>query len=194
MTRSSLVCSLFPDRSARPTSSSPRRATSAGLCLYPDRYGYRYLTDAGPVALDPVDGPSTVTIATRLDGVSVPTRLPEVVWRAGVDLHPLDVRDVGTRSWLRSLIWPEHDERRARLVRGRPDEAPGARSGGRPGPGLSGQPSTPPRIVWLSNEGRDVFPEIGAQVNGSTKGKFVLAVNDRAVALTGPHGQSYQGL
>jgi hypothetical protein len=38
-----------------------------------------------------------------------------VVWRAGLDLNPLDVTDPADVAWLDALIWPEHDHRRARL-------------------------------------------------------------------------------
>jgi len=44
-----------------------------------------------------------------------PAGLPEVVWRAGLDLNPLDVTDPADLTWLEALIWPEHTHRRARL-------------------------------------------------------------------------------
>jgi hypothetical protein len=90
---------------------------SAGLCLYPDRYSYRYSGPAGPVALDPADGPSPVALDCALDGdVPLPARLPEVVWRGGLDLDPVDVRDDDAVRWLQTLVWPEHEDRRARLA------------------------------------------------------------------------------
>lgn len=86
---------------------------SAGLCLLPDRYSYRY--DDG-TALDPADGPSDVVLPCAVGpGVTVPRRLPEVVWRAGVDLAPVDVNDDDACAWLETLVWPEHDDRRTRL-------------------------------------------------------------------------------
>jgi len=88
---------------------------SAGLCLYPDRYSYRYDTPAGVIALDPDDGPSKVVLPCRISAEDAPDRLPEVVWRAGVDLNPLDVRDADDVAWLETLVWPEHAARRARL-------------------------------------------------------------------------------
>ena len=92
---------------------------SAGLCLYPDRYSYRYTSPAAPagtVALDPADGPSPVVLDCALDGdVPLPARLPEVGWRGGLDLNPLDVRDDDAMRWLETLVWPEHGDRRARL-------------------------------------------------------------------------------
>lgn len=81
---------------------------SAGLCLYPDRYAYRYG--------DHRVGTGTPVLDCALAGaIAPPARRPEVVWRAGLDLHPLDVRDPGDLAWLDALIWPEHAHRRARL-------------------------------------------------------------------------------
>lgn len=87
---------------------------SAGLCLYPDRYSYRYDTGAGLVRLDPADGPSPVVLHSRLTGA--PTlRLPEIVWRAGIDLTPRDARDPADRAWLTGLVWPGESGRRERI-------------------------------------------------------------------------------
>ncbi|MBO1752889.1 DUF2332 domain-containing protein [Actinotalea sp. BY-33] len=86
---------------------------SAGLCLLPDRYSYRY--DDG-TALDPQDGRSEVVLPCSLGpGVSAPTRMPEVAWRAGIDLAPVAVTDPDARAWLETLVWPEHEDRRSRL-------------------------------------------------------------------------------
>jgi hypothetical protein len=90
---------------------------SAGLCLHPDRYSYRYRLPGGDERmLHPTDGPSPVVLDCDLTGpVPVPDRMPEVVWRAGIDLNPLDVHSDSDVAWLEALIWPEHDDRRARL-------------------------------------------------------------------------------
>lgn len=90
---------------------------SAGLCLHPDRYSYRYTADDGTVRmLHPADGPSPVVLDCATTGpVPLPGRLPDVVWRAGIDLNPLDVDDEADVAWLDALIWPEHADRRARL-------------------------------------------------------------------------------
>ena len=95
---------------------------SAGLCLLPDRYSYRYTAvrdttghDAG-ARLDPEGGPSEVVIDCGFGaGVTLPDALPRVAWRAGIDLAPVDVRDPASTGWLEALIWPEHHERRGRL-------------------------------------------------------------------------------
>jgi hypothetical protein len=89
---------------------------SAGLTLLPDRYSYRYaLDDGSTVALDPADGPSELVLECRLHGIRPPEALPRVVWRAGVDLDPIDVNDEDACAWLENLVWPEHEERRRRL-------------------------------------------------------------------------------
>jgi hypothetical protein len=46
---------------------------------------------------------------------TVPTKLPRVVWRAGLDLKPVDLSDPGEVRWLEALVWPEQTDRRARL-------------------------------------------------------------------------------
>ena len=85
---------------------------SAGLCLYPDRYSYRWNDDR----LDPVDGPSTVLLQSQVTGpFPAPQRMPEVVWRAGNDLFPLDVTDPEDLRWLEANVPPEQHERRDRL-------------------------------------------------------------------------------
>ncbi|MEH1101103.1 DUF2332 domain-containing protein [Micromonospora sp. CPCC 205561] len=80
---------------------------SAGLCLYPDRYAYRY----GEHVL----GAGEPVLACAATGMVPPDRLPEVVWRAGLDLNPLRVTDPADVAWLDALIWPEQAHRRARL-------------------------------------------------------------------------------
>ncbi|WP_258725633.1 DUF2332 domain-containing protein [Cellulomonas sp. NS3] len=86
---------------------------STGLCLLPDRYSYRY--DDG-TRLDPADGPADVVLPCSLrPGVRAPGRLPDVAWRAGIDLAPVDVSDDDACAWLETLVWPEHAERRTRL-------------------------------------------------------------------------------
>lgn len=89
---------------------------AAGACLFPDRYEYEYSTPGGATTyLQPNDGPSAVRLRCEIDAASVPTRLPEVVWRAGIDLNPLSFADGDDVAWLETLVWPEHTERRARL-------------------------------------------------------------------------------
>ncbi|MGI8646128.1 MAG: DUF2332 domain-containing protein [Nocardioides sp.] len=87
--------------------------TSAGLCLYPDRWGYRWTTDDGVHEVPGAAGPLECTVTGP---APLPTALIEVAWRAGIDLHPLDVRDDDAMAWLANLVWPEQEERRSLLI------------------------------------------------------------------------------
>lgn len=80
---------------------------SAGLCLQPDRYGYDYGRARIPGAL--------VLPCRANDATPLPARVPEVAWRAGLDLNPLDVRDAADCAWLEALIWPGEQVRIPRL-------------------------------------------------------------------------------
>ncbi|QIG40012.1 DUF2332 domain-containing protein [Microbacterium sp. 4R-513] len=86
---------------------------SAGLCLYPDRYSYRYRGDR-TVSLDPADGESAVILECDLRGAA-PLGMPEVVWRAGLDLDPLDAGDPSDRRFLTTLVWPGEEGRAERI-------------------------------------------------------------------------------
>ncbi|MFI6298976.1 DUF2332 domain-containing protein [Nonomuraea sp. NPDC050790] len=82
--------------------------TSAGLCLFPDKYRYEY---SGHPPFGP---PSPVVLACRTEG-PLPERMPQVAWRAGIDLNPIDITDPEQTRWLEALVWPEQHERLARL-------------------------------------------------------------------------------
>ncbi|AWN28079.1 MULTISPECIES: DUF2332 domain-containing protein [unclassified Streptomyces] len=100
--------------------------TSAGLCLHPDRYRYRYEADG-----EDGDGRRTVTLRSELGAPEsplelicrtggaadeLPDRMPEIVWRAGIDLDPLDpAAEPDDLRWLQALVWPGDGERTARL-------------------------------------------------------------------------------
>ncbi len=85
---------------------------SAGLCLLPDRYGYRFLTpDGGAVELG--DGPPR--LEARLEAGLLPATLPDIRWRRGVDLAPLDASDPDDRRWLEASLPPDRADRHERL-------------------------------------------------------------------------------
>jgi hypothetical protein len=86
--------------------------TSAGLCLYPDRYRITY-DDQPPIG--PRDAKVSIHVSTN-GAVPIPEVELEVADRIGIDLNPLDVRRADDLAWLKACIWPEHDERRARLT------------------------------------------------------------------------------
>jgi hypothetical protein len=86
---------------------------SAGLCLLPELYGYDY----GRNRLMPRQacGGTPVFRCTAGDAVPLPDALPNVVWRAGLDLNPLSAWQPDDRAWLEALVWPEQAGRLARL-------------------------------------------------------------------------------
>ena len=85
---------------------------SAGLCLFPDRWGYAWQTEAGLVQV----GPEPRLPCVVAGPAPLPERPPLVSWRGGIDLNPLDVRDEDAMAWLQVLVYPEHDDRRTRLA------------------------------------------------------------------------------
>jgi hypothetical protein len=81
---------------------------SAGLCLLPDRYRYDY-------GSDPI-GPAESPVMLRCEaGTAPPERLPEIAWRAGIDIAPIDVTDESATAWLEALVWPGEGDRLERL-------------------------------------------------------------------------------
>lgn len=75
---------------------------AAGLCLYPDRWRFRFgpgrtLGDASLPLLETEASPST----------PVPRAAPQVAWRGGIDLQPLDPAEPDTKAWLEALVWPD---------------------------------------------------------------------------------------
>ncbi|MCC3300436.1 DUF2332 domain-containing protein [Arthrobacter sp. zg-Y895] len=85
---------------------------SAGLCLYPDRYGYRY--DDGDLLNDPGRA-DLVLDCTTTGNPPLPRSCPEIIHRTGVDLSPLDPADPEDLAWLDALIWPGMEDRRTLL-------------------------------------------------------------------------------
>jgi hypothetical protein len=85
---------------------------SAGLCLYPDRYSYDYdghrVTPVRPSGVPPFR-------CAASPGTPLPAAPVEVVWRAGLDLNPLDAGDPDAVAWLDALVWPGEEHLRAQL-------------------------------------------------------------------------------
>jgi hypothetical protein len=200
---------------------------SAGLCLCPDRYSYMYTSpDGSRTRVDPVDGPGEVLLPCAIQG-PVPERMPEIVWRAGLDLNPLDVRDLADLAWLEALVWPEHTDRletlraAARVVATDPphviagdlllglrdlvDAAPADATvvvlhsavlcylteADRSAFAATMSDLRRSRgVVWLSNEGWTVLPDVAARLPDGHSPQFILAEDGIPVALTDPHGRS----
>ncbi len=185
---------------------------SAGLCLYPDRYAYSY---SGTRL-----GDASVVFPCVTDG-AVPDALPQITWRAGLDLNPLDVRDSQAMAWLENLVWPGQDERVARLrqaidiVRADPPRI----LKGDLLTDLDGLIAQAPRdatvvvfhtavLAYVSPADREVFREKMSALKGHwisneapsvlgnspAPGKFVLSLDGTPVAHTGPHGQAIHWL
>ncbi|HKD48243.1 MAG TPA: DUF2332 domain-containing protein [Rhizomicrobium sp.] len=82
---------------------------SAGLCLLPDKYAY----DFGGRVTGPTRGEDAAPLfhCAVNDATPVPRKNIDVVWRAGLDLNPLDVRAESDVRWLHALVWPGEGER-----------------------------------------------------------------------------------
>ena len=85
---------------------------SAGLTLLVDRYSYDY----GGHQIAGSD-PRAPTLRCAPQGpVPLPARLPQVIWRAGLDINPLDVNNDDDVRWLNCLLWPGEGDREQRLA------------------------------------------------------------------------------
>ena len=86
---------------------------SAGLNLFWDRYLLRY----SGRCLGPPQSPVVLDCEDRGSGSTpFPSSAPDVAWRAGIDLEPVDIGDDQAALWLRALVWPEHPRRAATLA------------------------------------------------------------------------------
>jgi hypothetical protein len=75
-----------------------------------DRFRYDY----GSTRIGPASSP--VRLRCAVSGrAPIPAAPPEIVWRRGIDLQPIDVRDDDAVRWLLACVWSDHAERRRRL-------------------------------------------------------------------------------
>lgn len=117
---------------------------SSGLNLFFDQYHYEY-TNGRQVGPD-----SRARVVTELRGdvaPLLPSPMPAVADRTGIDLSPVDVTNDDSMRWLESLIWPDMVERLT-LFRAARDIAR----------------QSPPRI--LTGDAMDLVPEVFATVGG----------------------------
>ena len=83
---------------------------SGGLCLLPDRYGYDYGTRRIAGA------PGSPTFPCSVQGPApLPASVPQIAWRVGLDLSPIDIGSAADTAWLEALVWPEQEHRRRHL-------------------------------------------------------------------------------
>jgi len=82
---------------------------SASLCLLPDYYSYNY---GGHLILasHQSHGAPLFNCAAN-EATPLPKRNIDVVWRAGLDLNPLDPSNEQDTRWLKALVWPGEGER-----------------------------------------------------------------------------------
>ena len=189
---------------------------SAGLCLYPDRYGYDY----GRTVLPGVPA----FLCTANPATPLPDRKVDVVWRAGLDLNPLDVTDPDDRAWLDALVWPGEEHLREQLhaaadiaatdpphlVRGDLLTDLPALIADAPRDATLvvfhtavlmyvDDPADRERFVttvltspavWLANEAPELLPGLDpAAVGAHPEGVFLLCRDSRPLARTDPHGR-----
>jgi len=83
--------------------------TGAGLGLHVDRYHYTYrLRDGTESSAGDLRSPVRLSCSVRGDRQPpVPSRLPAVALRLGVDAEPLDLTDTTTARWLAACVPPE---------------------------------------------------------------------------------------
>jgi len=86
---------------------------SAGLCLLPDLYGYDY----GSVRFDPARAAAAAPIfrCAASANTPLPAVVPQIAWRAGLDLDPQSAAEPRDKEWLEALVWPEQIGRLERL-------------------------------------------------------------------------------
>jgi hypothetical protein len=182
---------------------------SAGLCAIPERYSYRFgngprLGTGSPLLECAVDDPALA-----------PTRLPDIRWRLGIDLHPLSVAADADVAWLEALVPLDRPDRRARLrkalatARSEPPEVIA-------GDALAALPDAATRaprdltlvvvslgtLVYLAPDARAAFPSVARGLGArlvtleqsgiaeptSLPGRFVLALDGDPIAEASPHG------
>lgn len=86
---------------------------SAGLTLLPDRYSYDY---PGHPLIAGTDPGAPVLRCEPRGPVPLPSRVPRVCWRAGLDLNPLNAASDADVHWLECLLWPGETGRQQRLA------------------------------------------------------------------------------
>ncbi|NKB65573.1 MAG: DUF2332 family protein [Candidatus Latescibacteria bacterium] len=83
---------------------------SAGLCLLLDHFHYDY----GAVQIGVPDSPVRLRCAVR-GALDSRLAIPEIAWRCGLDIEPVDLGDEAFARWLLACVWADHPERRQRL-------------------------------------------------------------------------------
>ncbi|MGO4180035.1 DUF2332 domain-containing protein [Paenibacillus sp. MCAF9] len=83
--------------------------TSAGLQLFWDKYSYQYNNSE---TYGNIDAELVLHSEVRGDiALHLLKQSPPVIARIGIDLHVNNLEEEDDYLWLKSLIWPEHNER-----------------------------------------------------------------------------------
>jgi hypothetical protein len=92
---------------------------SAGLILNPEQFRVHYVNRSGQslstLSHERVPEPVGEITVTNLGSTACPQGFPQIGWRLGVDLNPLQPFNPDDAHWLRTLIWPGQTDRLARL-------------------------------------------------------------------------------
>ena len=89
---------------------------SAGLNLLWDSYRYGYSDGS---SYGPADSGVLIEAETRTPMPSIPDLFPQVSYRVGIDLSPVDLSDDEEYRWMMALVWPDHADRAELLVAAR---------------------------------------------------------------------------
>jgi len=189
---------------------------SAGLCAIPERYSYRFTLPSGE---ERMLGSGAPEIAAVVDDASLaPAALPDIRWRGGLDLAPLDAADPDDAAWLEALVPLDRPDRLARLRAAVATAAadPPVVLAGDALDGLAAAAADAPAgatlvvaslgtLVYLAPAARAAFPDavaaLGARLvtleqsgvadrpaGGIPAGRFVLALDGAPIAEASPHG------
>lgn len=191
---------------------------AAGLCTIPERYSYRW---GSGMTL----GTGAPLIECAVDGADlVPATLPDIRWRRGIDLHPLDAADADDAAWLEALVPLDRPDRRDRLraalatartdpprvVAGDALDDLGAAAADAPAD-LTLVVVSLGTLVYLAPAARAAFPDavatLGARrvtleqsgiadhpLGHRADGRFLLALDGMPIAESSPHGDRLTAL
>jgi hypothetical protein len=81
--------------------------TGAGLGLHLDRYHYTYSTSEGEQAIGDPAATVRLSCVVRSGEPPLPSAVPPLAHRVGIDVEPLDLADPATLAWLTACVPPE---------------------------------------------------------------------------------------
>jgi hypothetical protein len=81
--------------------------TGAGLGLHLDRYHYTYSSQGGGRSVGDPNAPVRLSCEVRSGEPPLPSAVPPIAHRVGIDVEPLDLADPATLAWLTACVPPE---------------------------------------------------------------------------------------